>query len=121
MHGPGKRPVEERETVCLGTGRGTGDPTMFAIDTDHGIDRAALERVHGRGPGAVDVAELRVAWAQVEHAPVLEAERHLAVAHAPLTLTPEKRRCPPAHSRAARTLQAPHTVTGRPPSDSSRR
>ena len=34
MHAPGKRPVEEREAVFLGTGRGTGDPTMFAFDTD---------------------------------------------------------------------------------------
>jgi len=32
---PGKRPVEEREAGFLGIGRGTGDPTMFAFDTDY--------------------------------------------------------------------------------------
>ena len=37
MHAPGKRPVEERETVCLGIGRGTGDLTMFAFDTDYDV------------------------------------------------------------------------------------
>ena len=46
---------------------------------DHGIDRAALERVHGGGSGAVDMAELRVAGDEVERAPVLRAERNPAV------------------------------------------
>ena len=32
---PGERPVEEREAGSLGIGRRTGDPTMFAFDTDH--------------------------------------------------------------------------------------
>ena len=34
---PGKHPVEEREAVFLGAGRGTGDPTMFATDTDYDV------------------------------------------------------------------------------------
>ena len=37
MYGPGKRPVEKREVVFLGTGRGTGDSTMFAFDTDYDV------------------------------------------------------------------------------------
>ena len=41
---------------------------------NHGIDGPSLERVHGRGPGAIDMAKLRVSGAHVEHAPVLEAE-----------------------------------------------
>ena len=45
---------------------------------DHGIHRPALKRMHGRGPGAVDMAKLRIARCKIEHAPVPEAERHLA-------------------------------------------
>ena len=37
MHAPGKRPVGEREMVFLAAGRGTGDPTMFAFDTDYDV------------------------------------------------------------------------------------
>ena len=37
MPAPGERPVEEREAGSLGTGRGTGDPTMFAFDTDYDV------------------------------------------------------------------------------------
>ena len=37
MHAPGERPVEERETDSLGIGRGTGDPIMFAFDTDYDV------------------------------------------------------------------------------------
>ena len=37
MHAPGERPVEEREAGSLGTGRSTGDPTMFAFDTDYDV------------------------------------------------------------------------------------
>ena len=48
---------------------------------DHRVHRSALERVHRRGPGAVDMVELRVARGEVQRAPVLQAERHLAVAH----------------------------------------
>ena len=44
---------------------------------DHVVDGAAMERMHGRGPGAVDVAKLRIARCEIEHAPVLETERHL--------------------------------------------
>ena len=32
---------------------------------DHGIDGTALKRMHGGGPGAVDVAQLRIALAQL--------------------------------------------------------
>lgn len=34
---PGERPVEEREAGSFGIGRRTGDPTMFAFDTDHDV------------------------------------------------------------------------------------
>ena len=44
---------------------------------DHGIDGAALESMHGRGPCLVDTAQLLIAGGEVEHAPVPEAERHL--------------------------------------------
>ncbi len=33
----GECPIKEREAVFLGTGRGTGDPTMFDFDTDHDL------------------------------------------------------------------------------------
>ena len=36
------------------------------------------ERVHGRRPCAVDVAELRIARGEIECAPVLQAEAHPA-------------------------------------------
>ena len=32
---------------------------------DHGIDGTALKRMYGGGPGAVDVAQLRIALAQL--------------------------------------------------------
>ena len=48
---------------------------------DHGIDRTVLERMHRGGPGAVYVAELRVAGEEVQSAPVLEAERAPSVAY----------------------------------------
>ena len=65
MHAPGERPVEEREAGSLGTGRATGDPTMFAFDTDYdvitpsggellaelGFDTASVQRRAGRRPG----------------------------------------------------------------------
>ena len=60
------------------------DPLVGVIRVhrgDHRIDGAALERMHGRGPGAVDVAKLRIARREIEHAPVLETERDPAVAH----------------------------------------
>ena len=41
----------------------------------HDVHGPALGRVHGRGPGAVDVAKLRIAGRKIQHAPVLEAER----------------------------------------------
>ncbi len=41
---------------------------------DHRIHHPALERVYGRGPGAVDLAKLLVARVYVQNAPVLEAE-----------------------------------------------
>ena len=37
MPASGKRPVVEREAVFLGIGRGTGEPTMFAFDTDYDV------------------------------------------------------------------------------------
>ena len=37
-----------------------------------------LERVHDHHPCAVDVAELRIARGEIEHAPVLQAEAHPA-------------------------------------------
>ena len=37
------------------------------------------ERMDGRGPGAVDMAKLRIALLEIEHAPAFEAERHRAV------------------------------------------
>ena len=57
-----------------------GEVGMVGLDRcDHGIDRAPLERMHGRGPGAVDMAELRVARVHVEHAPVLEPDAEPSV------------------------------------------
>ena len=47
---------------------------------DHGVDRAALERMHGRCPGAVEMAQLRIARGQREPAPVLQREGHPPVA-----------------------------------------
>ena len=43
---------------------------------DHVVHRAALERMHGRGPGVVEVAELRVVAAELQLPPVLQNERH---------------------------------------------
>ena len=51
---------------------------------NHFVDGPALERVHSRGPGPVDVAKLRIARVHVERAPVLEPERDPAVPH-PIT------------------------------------
>ena len=39
---------------------------------DHVVDGTALERMHGRSPGVVEVAELRVPAPELELAPVLE-------------------------------------------------
>ena len=49
--------------------------------SDDGIDGAPLKRAHGRGPGAVDMAKLRVPLVEVQHPSVLEPERHPAVLH----------------------------------------
>ncbi len=38
---PGEHQAEEREAVFLAAGRHTGDPTMFAFDTDHDPIQAA--------------------------------------------------------------------------------
>ena len=43
---------------------------------DHVVDRPPLERVHGQGPGPVDMAELWIAHVHGERAPVLGPERH---------------------------------------------
>ena len=45
---------------------------------DHVVHRAALEGVNGRGPGVVEVAQLRVVPAQLELPAVLQGERHPA-------------------------------------------
>ena len=37
MRAPGERPVKESEAGFFGTKRGTGDPTMFAFDTDYDV------------------------------------------------------------------------------------
>ena len=46
--------------------------------SNNGIDRAPPKRMHGRGPGTIDMAEQWIVRLEVEHAPVLEAERDLA-------------------------------------------
>ena len=42
---------------------------------DHVVDRAPLECMHGRGPGMINVAQLRIVPAQLQHPSVLEPER----------------------------------------------
>ena len=46
---------------------------------DHVVHGPALERMHGRGPGVVEVAQLRIAPREFQRSPVLQPERHLAV------------------------------------------
>ena len=46
---------------------------------DHIVHRAPLEGVHGRGPGMVEMAQLRVAAPEFELLPVLEPEGYPAV------------------------------------------
>ena len=52
-----------------------GEVRVVGFDRgDHVVDGAALERVHGRGPGPVGVAKLRIAGIDIEGAPFLEPE-----------------------------------------------
>ena len=46
-----------------------------------GIHRPALKRVHGGGPGTVDMAKLRIAGREIQHAPILETEGDAAVTY----------------------------------------
>ena len=48
---------------------------------DHGVHGPSLERVHRRGPGPVDMAKLRIAALEIEHASVLKPVAHHAAAH----------------------------------------
>ena len=48
---------------------------------DHGVHGPSLEHVHRRGPGPVDMAKLRVAALEIEHASVLKPEAHHGAAH----------------------------------------
>ena len=41
----------------------------------------ALVRMYGRGPDAVNVTELRITGAEIQHAPVFETERHFSAIH----------------------------------------
>ena len=59
-----------------------GEVRVVRLDRrDHRVHRSSLERMHGRGPGAVDVAELQIAGVHIEHAPVLEPEGDPPVVH----------------------------------------
>ena len=68
---------------------------------NHVVHGAALEGVHGPGPGMIEMAQLRIAPAEFERLAVLQAERHAPVRD-------------PEHFRRAAVDQAQPCVVARP-------